>query len=994
MPHDCPSPEFKPGDFYEGFLVKRVELISHLRITAYEMEYVPTGTEILHLHCNDRENLFAITFLTPPPDSSGLPHILEHSVLAGSQNFPVKDAFNELLKGSLQTFLNAFTYPDRTIYPVASTNKVDFYNLVRVYMDLVLRPRLLEETFWQEGYHLEPYDEPGKGRSYTISGVVYNEMKGAYSSPNNLMYKVIQEGIFPDTVYRFDAGGHPEHIPSLTYESFKKFHTAYYTPSNARIFLYGDISPKAHMEFFSGMVRRFERVQANIAVNPQPRWNSPRYLKAYFPIGRDEDPKEKSIVNCTWLLCDVTDEETVLALKVVAGCLVGTSAGPLRKALIDSRLGHDLSPATGMECDYRQPVFTVGLRGTEDNRDREIEALILETLDKVWREGLDRKIVEGILHQVEFRGREIVRAEYPYGLILMNRVLQSWIYGGDPIRSLNFAGLITRLRKRWEDNPRVFEEAIKEWLIDNPHRLLSVMVPDPDYLMRREDRDRRVIEEKISGISEKEEQEIINRAQYLKEFQSMPDPPEALRTIPRLRRLDLDRYGENIPKEVKIIEDVAVLCHDQFTNGIAYIDLVFDVGSVVEDCHVVLPFLCQLMANMGAAGLSYDEMAKRIALRTGGITCRLVSGMVRGEGNLWQKMVIRVKTLNRNIKETMEIISDVLFRGDFSDVKRAGDLLVEKRNSLYNAVVPSGHIFARRVAAESLSPAAYRDEQWYGLKQLAYLTEIIRGKKILEENYLESLARLKEHIMNRTGLTIVLTAEETGLNQLFGNVGFLIESLPKGSLMEESVRLPELPDFIGVVVPAEVAYVAKVWGAPVYGHHLCAPLMVAARYLSNGFMYKKVRVQGGAYGGLCQYDPLHGILAFLSYRDPHVKRTLDVYDEALAFIRNVLPEDDEVEKAVIGTVGALDRPLDPAGRAWVSMVRHFSAITDEYRQELREEIIRVDGKRIREAGEEFFSLSLHKGRVAVFAGEEKLLQTKEGIEDMVIRPLVEDMKIC
>ena len=467
------------GEKQFGFLVKRIEQIPEIRVTAYELEHIVTGAKVLHLHCNDRENLYAIAFRTPPHDSTGLPHILEHAVLAGSKNYPVKDAFNELLRGTLQTFINAFTYPDKTIYPVASQVKVDFFNLARVYTDLVFRPRLLRETFLQEGHHLEWAANAEGQKILNISGIVYNEMKGSYSSPDNLMYKAIQENLFPDTIYRFDSGGNPANIPDLTYEQFKEFHQTFYSPSNARIFIYGDISTKDHLLFLQEMLKDFSHISLDSSVPAQKKWTSPRAAHDVFPIGRDDDPHGKATVNMAWLLTENTDEETVILLQVISGILIGSAAGALRKALIDSGLGQDLSPVTGFERDYKQVVFAVGLRGTEAQKASAIESLILETLARVVREGVDKELIEGTIHQIEFRGREIVRQNYPYGIVLMNRVFHTWIYDGDPLHSLNFPCLIDMIRRKWQENPSLFEELIQRWLIENPHRLLSVMEPSP-----------------------------------------------------------------------------------------------------------------------------------------------------------------------------------------------------------------------------------------------------------------------------------------------------------------------------------------------------------------------------------------------------------------------------------------------------------------------------------------------------------------------------------
>ncbi|MDO9558865.1 MAG: insulinase family protein, partial [Syntrophales bacterium] len=606
----CPAATLLPEERRHGFIVRRVEQITEIRVTAYEMEHERTGARVLHLHCDDRENLYAIGFRTPPPDSTGLPHILEHSVLAGSESYPVKDAFNELLKGTLQTFINAFTYPDKTIYPVASQVRADYYNLARVYTDLVLNPRLLSHTFAQEGHHFELADPEDPNSDLIVSGIVYNEMKGAYSSPDSLMYKALQENLYPDTPYACDSGGSPEVIPSLTYEQFKAFHRTYYSPSNAYWFLYGDIPTRDHLVFLEEILAGFERVHVASKIPSQPRWDAPTAVRGYYPVGKAESLQKKTTVNLGWMLSENTDHDTALLLQITAGALVGSAAGPLRKALIDSGLGEDLSPVTGLERDLKQIAFAVGLRGTDPQKAQKIEKLILDTLQHVADDGFDRELIEGTLHQVEFHGKEIQRGTFPYGITLMGRVFHTWLYDGDPLAGLNFPRLIEAVRRRWVENPALFEDVVRKWFLDNPHRLLSVMEPSPGYLDEQE----ASFKNRMSGIKATLPADAVEKirqaAEALKSFQAQADGPETLACLPRLNVRDLERTVETIPTERLSIGGVPALDHELFTNGIVYLDLAFDISDIPEELQPCLPLLGKFMTNMGAAGLDYEQMAK------------------------------------------------------------------------------------------------------------------------------------------------------------------------------------------------------------------------------------------------------------------------------------------------------------------------------------------------------------------------------------------------
>ncbi|MFZ4437509.1 MAG: insulinase family protein [Syntrophales bacterium] len=978
--NECPSPTFGAGEKRHGFHILRVEQIPEIRVTAYEIEHERTGAKILHLHCDDRENLFSIGFRTPPGDSTGVPHILEHSVLAGSERYPLKDVFNELLRGTLQTFINAFTYPDKTIYPVASQEKHDFFNLARVYADLVLRPRLLRETFLQEGHHLE-FAENG---DLTISGIVYNEMKGAYSSPEALMYKAIQENLYPGGPYACDSGGDPERIPDLTYEGFRKFHQTFYSPTNARFFLSGNISTEEHLLFLAEILAGFDRVALDSSIPTQPRWKEPRAIHGFFPIDREEKPEGKTTVTLAWMTAENTAGKTAMMLAIVADLLVGSAASPLRKALIDSGLGEDLSPVTGLEKDLKQIAFAVGLRGTDPDKAPQIEALILDSLRSVAESGFDRELIEGTLHQVEFHGREMVRGSFPYGIVLMGRAYHTWLYDGDPLTDMNFPQIIRDIRQEWEKKPDLFQTVVQQWFLENPHRLLSVMEPSQTFLEERELKAKERMARVASSLGEEEKEKIRQETLLLKRFQTEPDPPEAAATLPKLRIDDISREIETIPTERASLGGVPILRHDLFTNGIAYLDLAFDISDIPEELQPYLPLLGKLTTQMGAAGLSYEAMAKRISLRTGGLGVNLAVGATAdGSGN-WQKMVFSVKALQRNIDEAVGIIRDILTEGDLNDDARIRELILEKKNGLHASVIPSGHIFAQMAAAATLSLPAWRTEQWHGRTQLRLIAGTADHLNDLREETREKLARLRKIVFARNRLLVNMTADAIGLKSLTDAADGLVAALPAGTSQANTEMQDHQPVHIGIAIPAQVCYVAKVLAAPPYADPLSAPLFVLARQLSNGYLYRHIRVQGGAYGGSCRYEPASGLFAFLSYRDPHLIETLDIYRNAVDFICNSPVPQEELEKAVIGTIGALDKPLDPSGRGYTALIREFSGMTDSMRRRFREAVLTITTERLQDAAQRYFPAAAEAAVVAVCAPEERLLAANELLAEKLV----------
>jgi hypothetical protein len=985
----CPAVTLKPGQGLHGFRVLRIEQIPDIRVTAYEMEHESTGAKVIHLHSDDRENLYSIGFRTPPRDSTGCAHILEHSVLAGSEKYPLKDAFNELAKGTLQTFINAFTYPDKTIYPVASQIRVDFFNLARVYTDLVLRPRLLRDTFRQEGHHLEFENPEDTDTDLTISGVVYNEMKGVYSSPDSLMYKVIQEKLYPDTTYAFDSGGEPDVIPSLTYEEFREFHRTYYSPTNARFFLYGDIPTEDHLVFIQQMLAGFDHVHVDSFIENQQQTKEPFRTHDFYPVGKEDDVTGKTVVNLAWMTAENTDYETVILLLICAEALVGSAAAPLRKALIDSGLGEDLSPVTGLEQDLKQIAFAVGLRGTNPDKAEQIEELILETLKGVADAGFDSELIEGALHQVEFHGKEIVRSYMPYAIMLMGRVYHTWLYDGDPLIGLSFSSIIEKIRRMWKENPNLFQDTLRTWFLDNPHRLLSVMEPSKTYTDEQENAFKKRMADLKASFPREKLEEIRKESILLREKQIEPDTPEALALLPKLKISQIPKTIETIPLEKKDISGIPAMEHDVFTNGIAYLDLAFDVSDVSEDLQPLLPLLAKLSSGMGAAGFGYEEMAKRISVKTGGLDCHLAAGMkIDGKGN-WQKMIFQIKALHRNISSAVKIAADILADGDLSDDLRARDLIAEAKNRLHSSIIPAGHAFARMTAAASFSVPTYRDEEWTGITQFRLLSRISERFSDKKETIRRKLAGLREMLFRKERLILNLTADSEGLSLLSEAVATLVNRLESGGAPGPP-SIPGLhPVHAGISVPAQVCYVAKVIRAPSYSEPLSASLLVLARELSSGYLYKRIRVQGGAYGGMSLYDTMNGNLSFLSYRDPNFVKTLAVYKDAVDYISKKRIEPQELEKSIIGTIGSLDKPMDPSSRGYIAMVRDFAGLTDNNRQEFRNQVLKTSPESIIEAANRHLKPAAKSGSVAVYAASERLtaanevLDTKLKIEALV-----------
>ena len=970
-----PEVRHAAGEKLHGFVIDRVTPLEDVRAMAYELTHEATGAQVLHLHADDPENLFAIGFRTPPADSTGVPHIIEHSVLSGSDRFPVKDAFNELSKGSLSTFLNAMTWPDKTWYPVASAVRGDFFNLATVYLDVALYPRLRKETFLQEGHHLELEDLDDLESPLTVSGVVYNEMKGSYSSADRLTGQHLQEGLYPDNCYGLSSGGDPEVIPELTYEDFREFHRRFYSLSNARVFLYGDITTADQLAFLAGELDKHDapqRVEVDSEITEQPRWSEPRRIENEYPVAKEESLENKTVVNVAWMTMPTADTAETIVLSVLSQAILGTAAGPLRKALLESGLGEDVSPESGYDIDYRQSSFVIGLRGTEGERADEIETLILDTLRKLADEGIDEELLRGAFHQFEFASKEI-GSSYPVRLLF--RAIQTWTYDVDPKVGLQLSAAIDGVRARWEENPNLFTDAIRTWLLDNPHRLLAICRPSNTLAADQEAKFREKMAARKAALAPEEVEKIRDDARALKRAQETPDTPEVLATLPRLTPSDIPRELTTVPTRVTEIDGVTVLEHELFTSGITYLGLSFDVAPVADADHVLLPYLGRLTTGMGAAGLSYDEMARRKSLVTGGVGGGVSAMRHRTGDTSVLRMGLLGRALDRNVDELAAIVRDLLTAGDLEDTKRASDILLEMRNGARGGILQAGHRQAQLLAAAPQSLTGHRHEQYDGLSQIGFLDEAARDLDGQLPSLLERVAAARPRIFSRARLVATITADAAGIAAARDALAQVIAALPAGTAdAAAGIDTPAAPR-VGFAFASQVNYLATVFPAPGIDDPVAPSLQVLSRLLSDGYFYERLRILGGAYGGFCLYDPIGAQLSALSYRDPHLLRTIEVFENVAAAVAEPgAISEAEVEKAVIGSIGGLDQVLAPAAKGQVALRRHLADIHEDVRRRYRDGILEVTRESILEQALPILRNSLEQATLAVVGAREKIEQ--------------------
>lgn len=964
------------------------------RCTATHLRHERTGCEVLHLASEDVENLFAFCFTTPPRDDTGVSHILEHSVLSGSRRFPLKEPFSALLKSSLNTFLNALTYPDRTVYPAASCNRADFFNLLSVYGDAVFFPLLRKETFMQEAWRLEPAEEAAD-RGLQYAGVVYNEMKGAYSSPDSIVGEWAYRSLFPDTPYRHDSGGDPRSIPSLTHEALRAFHARYYHPSNCRIFLYGSIPAEDILGAIDAQfLSRFEASPMDSAIPLQPRWREPRRLERTFPVQPETPLDRRSTIGMSWLLPPVTDSLALVTHEILAEILVGSAGSPLRKVLIDSGLGEDLSPVTGLETDLRECVFAVGLRGTDPGREPEVQRLILDTLSNLASAGLDPLLVQSMINRVEFRNREIRGNGHPYGLRLMSRALRGWVHGMDPMDSLAFAPAMQELKARVAANDRYLERILRERLVESSHRVTLVVRPDPQQEEREQREDRAALEKLEAGLPAAERVRILSEATQFRQYQLAPDSPEDAAKVPMVLRSDVKREVESIPSVEgfpgRSGQGPRLLLHDIFTNDIIYLDLCFPVGTLSERQSHLLPLFGRAVCGCGLPGMSYSQVSLELFRLTGGFSAVLDAGGVAGRPDaLVRHVIFRTRFLRGNLGEAVSLVGRLLAEADFRDTERLRELVLEQRNGLKSALIPSGHHFASLRAGSMLSPSVAVEERWKGVTQLLFIQELASSIEEAQPRLAEELEGIRAEIVRSARLIANATATAESFPQVESAVTALAAALPRARTAGAIPTTPE--SFTGpevraesLVTTASVGYAARAIPGVRYEDARSGHVAVLGHLLSTGWLWEKVRMEGGAYGVFSYPRNLDGLFLFGSYRDPRVGPTLKAFRESLQVVQRGGLDETEVERAVIGTVGGEDKPLDPGEKGFVSLQRQLHGLTDGMRQARRDALLAVTSASLSEAAARLLAGWDHGGSV-VIAGRTALADAARELPELAAR---------
>lgn len=952
--------------------------VEDVQSDGFILRHKKSGARIAILSNNDDNKVFYIGFRTPPEDETGVPHIIEHTTLCGSKKFPVKDPFIELAKGSLNTFLNAMTYPDKTVYPVASCNDQDFKNLMDVYLDAVFNPNITkyEEIFKQEGWH---YELTGKDDELKINGVVYNEMKGAYSSPDEVLSSQIYRSLFPDNTYSKDSGGNPEYIPKLTYEAYLDFYHKYYHPSNSYIYLYGDMDVVERLEWLDKeYLSLYDYKKVNSEINKQPAFDEIKNVEAQYSITMDDSQENKTYLSYNRVVGDSLDEMLYQAFDVLDYALVSSPGAPVKQALIDAGIGDDVYGS--YDAGILQPVFSFVAKNANASQADEFESIIENTLKEVVKTGINKEALLAGINSSEFKFREADFGQFPKGLLFGLNCLDSWLFDDmKPFIHLECLGTFAKLRKAVDTD--YFEKLIQEYLLDNTHGSSVTVKPKRGLGNEREEALAKELSDYKASLSDEEIKKLIEDTEHLKKYQEEPSSDEDLRKLPMLTRADMKKNAMPFSNIEDELLDVKVVRHDIESNGIDYISFLFDAGDFAQSELGYLGFFTNALGLVSTEKYSYTDLANATNIYTGGISTGTASHPdIKDRNNFVFKLEVKLKVLEKNLDKALELMEQMLLSSDFTDTKRLGELVAQIKARLQANLSSSGHLVAAMRSMSSFSRyALYQDE----LKGIAFYRSICHIEKELSESpksVSDKLAAIAKKLFARNRMLISFT----GNNEAYGNAKPSLEKVIAGfdkmSAIGNQAEVHFNTAKEAFIDASQIQYVAKTGDFICEGYEYTGALRLLRIILSYDYLWINVRVKGGAYG--CMNTFLRsGESYFVSYRDPNLSDTLDVYDRIPEYIKSFSPDERDMTKYIIGTFSALDTPMNPEAKGSRSLSAYLAGITYEQIQKERNEILNAQPEDIRRLAD-LVEAVLKKDSICVI-GNENMIKESAGLFENV-----------
>ena len=963
---------FKIGDKYHGFRLIEEKDVKETNSTVRLFQHEKSGARLFYMENEEDNKVFSIAFRTPPRNSTGLPHILEHSVLCGSRKFPTKEPFVELVKGSLNTFLNAFTFGDKTMYPVASRNDRDFENLMDVYLDSVFHPNIYKypEILKQEGWH---YEMDNVEEELKYKGVVYNEMKGAFSSPESVLSRKLQETLFPDTPYGYESGGDPEVIPELTQEEFLEFHKTYYHPSNSYMFLYGKVDVLDRLRFIDEeYLKDYQAISVDSAIAVQKPFDSMKSFEMEYPISVQEDEGDKTYFSLNYAVGLSTEPELYLAMEILEHILLSTPASPLKKALVEAGLGKDVFGK--YDNSVLQPVFSIIVKNSNIGRQDEFLRVVRETLKTLVKEGIDSQLVEAAVNLKEFQLREADYEGYPKGLIYNIKIMDSWLYDKDPFMHLSYEYIFEKIRAELKKG--YFENLIEKYILNNNHCSMLVLKPRKGMSEAKEEETRNKLKGIKSSMTVEQLRELVKQTKALKDWQNTPDTPEKLELIPMLSIKDIEPKGEILSQQVKEEAGVRVLAHHMFTNDIVYADLLFDTNSVPQELLTYIPLLSGILGKVSTETHDYGDISKEIDMHTGGIR---FSTQVYGEKNDDSKyhpvLSVRGRALAGKLPRMLEIIGEIITSTRFEDLKRIKEIIQENKSRIEMRISNEGYTLACKRLFSYFSEEGSYLETISGLTYYRFIADIEKNFEGRIEEVRANLQKLMKLIFRKDALIAGVTCEEDDYFNFAENLGSLLVKLGSEKITPVKYTFDNKTLNEGLMTQGKVQYVAQGGNFLKLGYPYTGKLQVLRTVSRYSYLWNRIRVQGGAYGAFSGFEK-NGNMFLVSYRDPNLKETLKVYDEMHDFLKNFQIEEREMTKYIIGTVSRLDLPLTPFMKGERALENYMRKITLEDLQKEREEILTTSQQDIRELSDMMLEL-MKRQNYCVLGSEIKIKENKE-----------------
>ena len=971
---------------FETIFEKEIEALGS---KALLLKHEKTGARVFILSNDDDNKVFYIGFRTPPADDTGIAHIMEHSVLCGSRKYPLKDPFVELVKGSLNTFLNAMTYPDKTVYPVASRNAKDFSNLMDVYLDAVFHPAIYQhpEIMRQEGWSYK-IDQPDDPIEY--NGVVYNEMKGAFSSPEGVLEREILHSLYPDTSYGVESGGDPEHIPELTYENFIAFHQKYYHPSNSFIYLYGDMDIEERLAFLDReFLSEYDAIEVDSEVKVQAPFETMKDVSLEYPISENEEESENTYLAYNLVCGDNLDAHQYYAMQMILYALVENQGAPIRDRLLKSGIGKDI--LSGYENGIRQPYFNIIAKNAEAKQKEEFLQIIREEFEKATNGGLNKKSLTASLNQLEFKYKEADFGGYPKGLIYGLNLLDSWIYDDtQPTRHIDCEETFRFLREKIESD--YYEELVRTYLLDNAHSSVLCLIPKKGLTAERDEVTKTKLAEFKAGLSEEELNRLIEESRALAAFQEAPDSREAIETIPLLERSDLKRESEAYKNEEREIAGIPVVFHDYFTNGIAYINLIFDSNQVEPEKLPYLSLLKSIFSFVDTEKHSYSDLNNEVNIYTSGLSFETGAyGSRKNKDKISVLSDISLKCLYGNMDKALDLVEEIIGSSRYDDADRLYEIIAELKSRLQMTLNSAGHVAAVLRASSYFSKTGQLKERINGIEFYKFVEELERDYQKRKEELICNIKEILAKILRPEGMLVSFTGDEAGFElfeKRFASFAEVLRAASKDTPADSGELLP-LKDrgyrFIDKLAPvqknegfktsAQIQYVARAGRFAEDGSELAGAMRVFRTIMSYDYLWFNIRVQGGAYGCMCNFS-LSGESTFVTYRDPNLSRSNDICEGIPEYLENFDADDREMTKYVIGTMISVDTPLTPAGKGSRDMNAYVADVTMEEAQKIRSATIDCTQEDIRKLAP-YIKRALSDGNICVVGNEKKIEEEKE-----------------